>query len=199
WHAGSDRRRRSCREGTWPRRSGRCRGRAGRPRRRPPTRRDRPRRRGRRWRSAGAWCHCPIEDGRAGRRRHRAKMFPMSTSSPRRPTVRFASRGSSHFDVLLAAFCVVLVVSNVVATKPLEVGSGSVMLGPVPLWPLVLDGGVVLSPLAYVLGDVISEVYGLRAARRAIWTGFGAALLAVATFFVVQALPPAGWYENQAA
>jgi len=126
-------------------------------------------------------------------------MFPMSTSSPRRPTVRFASRGSSHFDVLLAAFCVVLVVSNVVATKPLEVGSGSVMLGPVQLWPLVLDGGVVLFPLAYVLGDVISEVYGLRAARRAIWTGFGAALLAVATFFVVQALPPAGWYENQAA
>jgi len=124
----------------------------------------------------------------------------MSTVSSSRPdAVRFASRGSSHFDVLLAAFCVVIVISNVVATKPLEVGSGSATLGPVQVWPLVLDGGVVLFPLAYVLGDVIAEVYGLRAARRAIWGGFAAALLAVVTFAVVQALPAASWYENEDA
>ncbi|WP_313410336.1 queuosine precursor transporter [Aeromicrobium sp.] len=124
----------------------------------------------------------------------------MSTvSSPRPDSVRFASRGSSHFDLLLAAFCAVIVVSNVVATKPLEVGSGLVELGPVQVWPLVLDGGVVLFPLAYVLGDVISEVYGLKAARRAIWAGFAAALLAAVTFAVVQLLPAAGWYENQDA
>jgi uncharacterized integral membrane protein (TIGR00697 family) len=67
------------------------------------------------------------------------------------------------------------------------------------VWPLVVDGGVVLFPLAYVLGDVISEVYGLRAARRAILAGFAAAVLAAGTFFVVQLMPAASWYENQPA
>lgn len=124
----------------------------------------------------------------------------MSTQHvPQDDAVRFADRGSSRFDLLLAAFCVVIVVSNVVAAKPVEVGTGQVMFGPIQLWPLVLDGGVVLFPLAYVLGDVISEVYGLRAARRAIWTGFTLALLAALTFFVVQLLPGASWYGNQAA
>jgi len=119
--------------------------------------------------------------------------------SPQHDVVRFAARGSSHFDLLLAMFCVVIVVSNVVATKAVEVGSGQVLLGPVQLWPLVVDGGVVLFPLAYVLGDVIAEVYGLRAARRAILAGFAAAVLAAGTFFVVQLLPAASWYENEAA
>lgn len=119
--------------------------------------------------------------------------------SPSSDSVRFASRGSSHFDLLLAAFCVVIVVSNVVATKAVELGSGLLEVGPVQVWPLVLDGGVVLFPLAYVLGDVISEVYGFRAARRAIWAGFAAALLAAVTFAVVQLLPAASWYENEAA
>ncbi|MBA4609383.1 queuosine precursor transporter [Aeromicrobium sp. Marseille-Q0843] len=122
-----------------------------------------------------------------------------TTPAPSPDVVRFASRGSSHFDILLALFCVVIVVSNIVASKAVEIGSGQVMLGPVQLWPLVVDGGVVLFPLAYVLGDVISEVYGLRAARRAILTGFAAAALATGTFFVVQLMPGASWYENQAA
>lgn len=127
-------------------------------------------------------------------------MARMSTApSPSPDVVRFASRGSSHFDILLALFCVVIVISNVVATKAVEIGSGAVSLGPVQLWPLVVDGGVVLFPLAYVLGDVISEVYGLRAARRAILVGFAAAVLAAGTFFVVQLLPGASWYENQDA
>ncbi|MCD9153176.1 queuosine precursor transporter [Aeromicrobium duanguangcaii] len=124
----------------------------------------------------------------------------MSTApTPNHDAVRFAARGSSHFDLLLAMFCVVIVISNVVATKAVEVGSGQVLLGPVQLWPLVLDGGVVLFPLAYVLGDVIAEVYGLRAARRAILAGFAAAVLAAGTFFVVELLPAASWYENEAA
>lgn len=122
-----------------------------------------------------------------------------SAPSPAGEPVRFASRGSSHFDVLLALFCVVIVVSNIAATKPIEVGSGSVTVGPVQFWPLVFDGGAVLFPLAYVLGDVISEVYGFAAARRAILVGFAAALLATATFAVVDRIPGASFYENQEA
>ncbi len=81
--------------------------------------------------------------------------------------VHYASRGSSYFDVMLAVFCVVLVVSNIVATKGIEIGSGTSRIGPVQIWPVISDGGAFLFPLAYILGDVISEVYGLpgRAAR----------------------------------
>lgn len=114
-------------------------------------------------------------------------------------SARFASRGSGHFDVLLACFCVVIVVSNIAATKGIEIGGGSLVLGPVQIWPLVTDGGAVLFPVAYVLGDVISEVYGLRAARRAIIMGFAMSALAAITFWVVQHAPAAGFYENQAA
>lgn len=113
--------------------------------------------------------------------------------------VRFASRGSAHFDLFLAAFCVVIVLSNIVAAKPIEIGSGELVWGTVHVWPLVLDGGAILFPLAYVLGDVISEVYGFRAARRAVLTGFAASVLAVVTFWLVQRAPGASFYENQAA
>lgn len=123
-------------------------------------------------------------------------MKPVTAQDTR---VRFAVRTRTHFDVILALFCVVLVVSNVVATKGIELGSGSASWGPVQLWPVITDGGAFLFPLAYVLGDVISEVYGFRAARRAVVTGFGAALLAAVTFVVVEQAPPASFYENQDA
>jgi uncharacterized integral membrane protein (TIGR00697 family) len=69
----------------------------------------------------------------------------------------------------------------------------------VQISPIVTDGGAFLFPLAYILGDVISEVYGFRAARRAIFTGFAMALLAAGTFWVVEQAPGASFYENQAA
>ena len=116
-----------------------------------------------------------------------------------RSDVRFASSGSSYYAVVLALFCTIIVVSNIVAAKPIEVGSGSLSLGPVQLWPLLIDGGAVLFPLAYVLGDVVAEVYGFRAARRAVLVGFACALLAVVTFAVVQRIPGASFYENQVA
>ena len=113
--------------------------------------------------------------------------------------VHYASRGSTHFDVILALFAVVLVVSNIAATKGIEFGGGHLSLGPVQILPIVTDGGAFLFPLAYILGDVISEVYGFRAARRAIFTGFAMALLAAVTFLVVQHAPAASFYSNQDA
>ncbi len=113
--------------------------------------------------------------------------------------VHYASRGSTHFDVLLALFAVVLVVSNIAATKGIEFGGGDFSLGPVQILPIVTDGGAFLFPLAYILGDVISEVYGFKAARRAIFTGFAMALLAALIFLVVQHAPAASFYGNQGA
>ena len=117
----------------------------------------------------------------------------------RRDDVHYASRGSSYFDVLLAGFCVVLVVSNIAATKGIELGSWEFSIGSVQISPVVTDGGAFLFPLAYILGDVISEVYGFRAARRAILTGFAMALVAAGTFWVVEQAPAASFYENQEA
>lgn len=113
--------------------------------------------------------------------------------------VNYADRGSSRYDLILAAFCVVLVVSNIVATKGIELGSGDISVGPIQIWPIITDGGAVLFPIAYVLGDVISEVYGFAAARRAIWMGFAMAALASLTFLIVEHAPAAGFYEHQDA
>lgn len=100
---------------------------------------------------------------------------------------RYATRGSSHFDILLVLFCVVLILSNIGASKGVAFG------------PIITDGGFFLFPLAYILGDVLSEVYGFKAARRAIITGFATAALASLTFWILIALPSADFYTNQEA
>ena len=122
-----------------------------------------------------------------------------SQATSPKPDVRFASRGSSYFDVILALFCVVIVVSNIAATKGIEFDLGTWSIGSVQILPIVTDGGAFLFPLAYILGDVISEVYGFKAARRAVLTGFAMALLAAGTFWLVEQAPGASFYENQAA
>lgn len=67
------------------------------------------------------------------------------------------------------------------------------------LGPLIIDGAFFLFPIAYVIGDVLSECYGFAATRRAIWTGFAAMMLAVASFYIAIALPSAPFYEGQDA
>ena len=93
----------------------------------------------------------------------------------------------SVYPVLLALFTTIFILSNIVSTKGVQVG------------PLVTDGAFFLFPAAYVIGDVISECYGFRAARRAVWTGFLAMIIAVSTFYVAILLPAASFYEGQAA
>ena len=93
----------------------------------------------------------------------------------------------SAYPVLLALFTTIFILSNIVSTKGVQVG------------PLVTDGAFFLFPAAYVIGDVISECYGFRAARRAVWTGFLAMIIAVSTFYVAILLPAASFYEEQAA
>ncbi|MER1998081.1 MAG: queuosine precursor transporter [Arthrobacter sp.] len=108
----------------------------------------------------------------------------------------YASRGSSHYDLILTLMCVVIIISNIGASK-------GVVLGPVfGDFSLITDGGFFLFPLAYILGDVISEVYGFKAARRAIFMGFAMAAFAVLSFAVIIALPgfdDAYGLEKQAA
>jgi uncharacterized integral membrane protein (TIGR00697 family) len=101
---------------------------------------------------------------------------------------------SGVYATVVALFCGLLLISNVAATKPITVVDDVPVLG-----GIYTDGGALLFPLTYVLGDVLAEVYGLRHARRAIWLGFGLAALAALTFLAVGAAPPAPGYQNQAA
>jgi uncharacterized integral membrane protein (TIGR00697 family) len=82
-----------------------------------------------------------------------------------------------YLDLITALFVVVLIVSNIASTKV-------VLLG-----PFTFDGGTILFPLAYIFGDVLTEVYGYKRSRRVIWTGFFLLLLATLTFGLVNALP----------
>lgn len=92
----------------------------------------------------------------------------------------YADRGSSHYDIILTLMCVVVIISNIGGSKGVQLG------------PITTDGGFFLFPLAYVLGDITTEVYGLKAARRGILMGFLMAILAVLCFWVIIELPGLG-------
>ena len=99
----------------------------------------------------------------------------------------YAASDSSLYPVLVGVFVGLLLISNIAAVKLILVG------------PFITDGGAFLFPLVYIVGDVLSEVYGFRAARKAILIGFGMAVLAAVTFLVVQVAPAADVWTNQAA
>src|SRR4030088_1394706 len=109
------------------------------------------------------------------------------------PPIGYAAVGSPHYPVLVGAFTGLLLISNITATK-------GVAFGPiVGDWSLITDGGFILFPLTYVIGDVLSEVYGFRAPRRAIYTGFVMQAIAATAFWVTIFLPGAPFYANQEA
>ena len=95
----------------------------------------------------------------------------------RQPPPKFASIGSPYFGIMLAVMAVVLILSNIGASKGVAIG------------PVITDGGFFLFPLAYILGDVISEVYGFKVARKAIITSFALSVFASLCYWVIIALP----------
>lgn len=102
-------------------------------------------------------------------------------------SVHYAVVTKSYFPIVSAIFVGLLLISNVGAVKLISAG------------PLIVDGGAFLFPLVYVVGDVLTEVYGFKAARRVIFTGFAMAVLAAATFYLVQISPAAPGWENQSS
>ncbi|MCE1173376.1 MAG: queuosine precursor transporter [Propionibacteriales bacterium] len=107
-------------------------------------------------------------------------------------------RRTGSYDLVLAAFVGMLLISNIGATKLISLGP-SWTPGGVPILPIITDGGAILFPLTYILGDVLAEVYGLRKANRAIITGFVLAAVMSVTFLIVDAAPPAADWPNQDA
>lgn len=103
------------------------------------------------------------------------------------------ARPLRYFDWVMAAFVAILLLSNVL-------GAGKRAIVDLPLigpWPF--GAGILFFPISYVIGDILTEVYGYARARRCIWAGFGALLFMAFMSEVVVALPPAPGWTGQAA
>ncbi len=98
-----------------------------------------------------------------------------------------------YFDLVMAAFVTVLVCSNLIG--PAKIAQLDAPL----LGTLTFGAGVLFFPISYVFGDILTEVYGYAYSRRVIWAGFAGLAFASLMAAVVVALPPAPFWQNQAA
>lgn len=110
---------------------------------------------------------------------------------------KVAAAGSIHhvryFDLVMAAFVAILLLSNIIgASKRAEID-----LPLIGLWSF--GAGVMFFPISYVIGDILTEVYGYARARRVIWVGFAALIFMAFMSWVVVELPPASGWGDQTA
>ncbi|MCX7863722.1 MAG: queuosine precursor transporter [Novosphingobium sp.] len=113
-----------------------------------------------------------------------------------------ARRHFRYFDFVMAAFVAILLLSNLI-------GAAKLAALPMPWWPdgwwpapegaLIFGAGILFFPVSYVIGDVLTEVYGYAHARRCIWTGFVAMVFMAFMSWAVVSMPPADSWDGQAA
>lgn len=90
-----------------------------------------------------------------------------------------------YYSVITGLFTACLVISNILDTKIFSFLSFD------------LPGGIVLFPIVYVFGDILTEIYGYSHSRKVIWTGFAALMLMIVTSTLVQYLPAASFWTLQ--
>lgn len=114
------------------------------------------------------------------------------TSQPDQPAHLSASaiagRPLRYYDFVMAAFVAVLLLSNIIGAAKLSQIEG-----------YVFGAGILFFPISYVLGDVLTEVYGYARARRVIWAGFAGLLFMAFMSWAVVSMPPAPGWGGQAA
>ncbi|TKJ40347.1 transporter [candidate division LCP-89 bacterium B3_LCP] len=92
-----------------------------------------------------------------------------------------------YLEIITGIFVAVVIVSNIASTKILLLG------------PFTFDGGTLLFPISYIFGDILTEVYGYKASRRVIWTGFLSCIMMSFVLWIVGTLPSAGDWPHQEA
>ncbi len=92
---------------------------------------------------------------------------------------------SYRMVIIITVFITCLITANIIAVKVISLGS------------FILPAGVFVFPVSYIFGDVLTEVYGYRTARRVIWLGFGCNLIFVFFAWIGQILPSAGFWTAQ--
>jgi len=102
-----------------------------------------------------------------------------------------AIRVYRYYDLVMALFVTVLIVSNIASSAKI-VDWGVSLIG----LPLAFDAGTILFPISYIFGDVLTEVYGFKRSRRVIWTGFACLALTALVLWLVRIMPgEATWME----
>ena len=99
-----------------------------------------------------------------------------------------ARRHFRYFDYMMAAFVAILLLSNLIGASKLASVQG-----------YTFGAGILFFPVSYVLGDVLTEVYGYANARRCVWAGFAAMVFMAFMSWVVVSLPAAAGWDGQAA
>jgi uncharacterized integral membrane protein (TIGR00697 family) len=99
----------------------------------------------------------------------------------------FHERHSHYFVLAVAVFITCLITANITAVKLVD------------LFGLIVPAAIIIFPISYIVGDVLTEVYGYRQARRVIWLGFTCNLITVAAIWLGQVLPAATFWDGQAA
>jgi hypothetical protein len=94
---------------------------------------------------------------------------------------------SHRFVVVAALFVTCLITANIIIAKQISIGG------------IILPAAIVIFPISYIIGDILTEVYGYQQARRVIWLGFLCNLIAVLAIWIGKILPPAPVFEAQAA
>jgi uncharacterized integral membrane protein (TIGR00697 family) len=97
------------------------------------------------------------------------------------------ARHSNWFLLVAALFVTALIVSNIIAVKLIDVAG------------FILPAAIIIFPVSYILGDVLTEVYGYARARQVIWLGFLCNLVAVVAIWIGGMLPAAGFWGGQEA
>ncbi len=96
-------------------------------------------------------------------------------------------KASGWFLIVTVLFVAALIASNIIAVKLIVVADR------------VLPAAIIVFPLSYIIGDVLTEVYGYRQARRVIWLGFLANLFVVVAIWLGGLLPAADFWDGQEA
>jgi uncharacterized integral membrane protein (TIGR00697 family) len=98
-----------------------------------------------------------------------------------------------YFDLIMTVFVTVLVVSNIASSAKI-VDWGFSLAG----IPMAFDAGTILFPVSYIFGDILTEVYGYKQSRRAIWAGFVCLALTAAIFWIVGRMPGESTWQGYA-
>ncbi|MDE2940645.1 MAG: queuosine precursor transporter [Chloroflexota bacterium] len=102
-------------------------------------------------------------------------------------------RFTGSFIIVVALFITVLITSNIIAVKPITILPIQWFGDPA----IILPASIIIFPISYIVGDVLTEVYGFRVARGVIWLGFAMNLLVVIALWLTGLLPGAFfWGES---
>jgi queuosine precursor transporter len=96
-------------------------------------------------------------------------------------------QGYRYLNLMTAVFVTCLITSNIIAVKIIDVAG------------VIVPAAVVIFPLSYLFGDILTEVYGYARSRQVIWIGFGCNALAVLAIWIGGRLPSAAFWDGQTA